>query len=114
VPSKTETWGLRFRTSVVVEDDVADLKVVKILEQRLRHRTSGTFAYSHMYGDHDDSRNPISTQDVEVDGFGQRSGNSATRWRVTMVILVSYAALRETTREREGQGVAIMTRLCCN
>jgi hypothetical protein len=32
VPSKTETWGLGSRRSVVVEDDVVDLKVVKILE----------------------------------------------------------------------------------
>jgi hypothetical protein len=53
--------GLRSRTSVVVEDDVADLKVVKILEQQLRHRTNSTSAYSHTYGDHDDSRNPVSS-----------------------------------------------------
>jgi hypothetical protein len=62
--------GLHSRTSVVVKDDVADLKVVKILEQRLWHRTSGTSAYSHMYGDHDDSWNPISSRHAEVDGFG--------------------------------------------
>jgi hypothetical protein len=55
VPSKTETRGLRFRTSADVEDVVADLKVVKNLAQQLRHRTSGTSAYSHTYGDHDDS-----------------------------------------------------------
>jgi hypothetical protein len=66
----TETRGLRFRTSLAVEDDVADLKVVKILEQRLWHRTSGTSAYSHTFGDHDDSRNPVSSRDAEVDGFG--------------------------------------------
>jgi hypothetical protein len=48
-------WGLCSRTSVAVKDDIADLKVVKILEQRLRHRTSGTSTYSHTYGDHDDS-----------------------------------------------------------
>jgi hypothetical protein len=66
---KTETRGLRPRTSIVDEDDVADLKVVKILEQRQRYRTSGTSAYSHTYGDHDDSRNPVSSRDAEVDGF---------------------------------------------
>jgi hypothetical protein len=62
--------GLRSRTSVDDEDDVANLKVVKFLEQRLRHHTSGTFAYSHTYGDHDDSRNPVSSRYAEVDGFG--------------------------------------------
>jgi hypothetical protein len=35
VPSKAETWGLRSRTSVAVEDDVADLKVVKNLARQL-------------------------------------------------------------------------------
>jgi hypothetical protein len=80
VPSKTETWGLHSRTSVVVEDVVADLKVAKDLAQRLWHRTSSTSMYSHTYGNHDDS---------------------TTRRRVTVVILVSYAALREATRERE-------------
>jgi hypothetical protein len=47
--------GLRSRISVDDEDDVGNLKVVKILEQRLRHRMSGTSAYSHTYDDHDDS-----------------------------------------------------------
>jgi hypothetical protein len=65
-----ETRGLRSRTTIVVEYDVADLKVVKILEQQLRHRTSGTSAYSHTHDDHDDCRNPISSRNVEVDGFG--------------------------------------------
>jgi hypothetical protein len=54
--------GLRSRTSIDDEDDIANLKVMKILEQRLRHRTSGTSAYSHMYGDHDDSRYPYSSR----------------------------------------------------
>jgi hypothetical protein len=91
--------GLCSRTSVEDEDDVADLKVMKILEQRLRHRTSGTSAYSHMYADHDDSRNPISNRDAEVDGFVQGSENFATRRRAAVVIPFSYAALREATRE---------------
>jgi hypothetical protein len=86
-------------TSVDDEDDVADLKVVKILEQRLWHHTSGTSTYSHTYGDHDDSRNPISNRDAEVDSFGQGFGNSTTRWRAAMVIPFSYATLREATRE---------------
>jgi hypothetical protein len=65
----TETQGLRSRTSVTVEDVVADLKVAKNLAQRLRHHTSGTSAYSHMYGDHDDSQNPISSRDAEVEAL---------------------------------------------
>jgi hypothetical protein len=81
--------GLRSRTSVVVEDDVADLKVMKILAQRLRHRTSGTFTYSHTYGDHDDSRNPVSSRDAEVEALEQGSGKSTTRRRVAVVIPVS-------------------------
>jgi hypothetical protein len=97
----TETWVLRSRTSVDDEDDIADLKVVKILEQRLRNHTSSTSVYSHTYGDHDDSWNPISSRDAEVDGFGQGSRNTGTRWRVAVVIHFSYAALWEATRERE-------------
>jgi hypothetical protein len=83
VSSKTETRGLRSRTSVAVKDVEADLKVVKNLAQQLRHRTSGTFAYSHTYDDHDDSRNPVSSRDTEVEALEQGSGNSATRRRVT-------------------------------
>jgi hypothetical protein len=64
---------------------------------------SVTSVYSHTYGDHDDSRNPVSSRDVEADGFGQGSENSATRRHVMVVILVSYAALREATQERERQ-----------
>jgi hypothetical protein len=101
VPSKTETWGLRSRTSVAVEDVVADLKVAKDLAQRLWHRTSSTSTYSHTYGDHDDSRNPVSSWGAEVEALEQGFENSATRRRVAVVILVSYAALREATRERE-------------
>jgi hypothetical protein len=56
-----------------------------------------------MYGDHDDSWNPISSRDVEVDGFGQGSRNSATRRRVVVVIFFSYADLREATRECESE-----------
>jgi hypothetical protein len=69
------------------------------IKQRLWHHTSSTSTYSHTYGDHDDSWNPVSSQDAEVDGFGQGSGNSATRWRAAVVIPFSYAALREATRE---------------
>jgi hypothetical protein len=98
--------GLCSRTSVDDEDNIADLKVAKILEQRLRHRTSGTSAYSHTYGNHDDSRNPISSRDAEVDGFGQGSRNFATRLRVTVVIPISYTTLWEATRERERQEAA--------
>jgi hypothetical protein len=36
---------------------------MKILEQRLRQQARSTSAYSHTYGDHDDSRNPRSSQD---------------------------------------------------
>jgi hypothetical protein len=93
--------GLCSRTSVDDEDDVADLKVVKILEQRIRHRTSDTSAYSHTYSDHDDSWNPVSSRDVEVDDFGEGSGNSTTRQRIMVMIPISYAALWEATRERE-------------
>jgi hypothetical protein len=93
--------GLCSRTSVGVADVVADLKVVKNLAQRLQHRTSGTSAYSHTYGNHDDSWNPVSSRDAEVEALEQGSRNSATRWRVVVVIHVSYAALREATRERE-------------
>jgi hypothetical protein len=101
VPSKTEMQGLHSRTSVAVEDVVADLKVIKNLEQRLRHRTSGTSTYSHTYDDHDDSQNPFSSRDAEVEALEQGSRNSATRRRVTVVIPISYAALREAMRERE-------------
>jgi hypothetical protein len=65
---------------------------MKILEQRLRHHMSGTSTYSHMYDDHDDSRNTVSSRDAEVDGFGQGSENSTTRRRVAVVIPISYAA----------------------
>jgi hypothetical protein len=34
--------------------------------------------YSHKYDEHDDSQNPISSRDAEVDDFGQGSGNSTT------------------------------------
>jgi hypothetical protein len=74
---------------------------VNNLAQRLRHRTSGTSTYSHTYGDHDDSRNPVSSRDAEVEALEQGSGNSATRRRVAVVILVSYADFREAMRERE-------------
>jgi hypothetical protein len=67
IPSKTETRGLRSRTSVAIVDVVADLKVVKNLAQRLQHYTSGTYAYSYTYGDYDDSRNPVSSRDAEVE-----------------------------------------------
>jgi hypothetical protein len=84
VPSKTETRGLRSRTSVAVEDVVADLKVVKNLAQRLWHRTSGTSAYSHTYGDHDDSQNPVSSRDAEVEALEQGSEtlqhDGVSRW----------------------------------
>jgi hypothetical protein len=62
--------GLRSHTSVDDEDDIADLKVMKILEQRLWHHTSGSSAYSHMYGDHDDLRIPNPARIAEVDGIG--------------------------------------------
>jgi hypothetical protein len=121
VPSKTETWELRSRTSVVVEDDVADLKVVKNLARQLQHRTSGTSiaknlaqqlwhrtsgtsAYSHTYADHNESRNPVSCRDAEVEALKHGSGNSATRRRVAVVIPVSYAGLWEATWEREVGG----------
>jgi hypothetical protein len=84
VPSKTEMWGLCSRTSIAIKDDVADLKAMKNLAQQLRHRTSGTSTYSHTYGDHDDSRNPVSSRDAEVEALEQGSGNSAhdgvSRW----------------------------------
>jgi hypothetical protein len=85
--------GLRSRTSVDVEGIVADLKVMKNLAQRLRHRTSSTSVYSHMYGDHDDSRNPVASRDAEVEALEQGSRNSATRRCVAVVIPVSYTAL---------------------
>jgi hypothetical protein len=72
---------------------------MKILEQQLWHHTSSTSTYSHTYDDHDDSRNPVSSQDAEVDDFGQGSENSTTRRRAAVVIPFSYAALREATRE---------------
>jgi hypothetical protein len=75
---KTETRRLRSRTSVVVEDVVVDLKVVKNLAQRLQYRTSGTSTYSDTYGDHDDFRNLVSSRDVEVEALEQGFGNSAT------------------------------------
>jgi hypothetical protein len=71
VPSMTEMRGLHSRTSVAV---VADLKVVKNLVQRLRHRMSGTSTYSHTYGYHDDSWNPVSSRDAEVETLEQGSG----------------------------------------
>jgi hypothetical protein len=92
------------RTNVDDKDDVADLKVMKILEQRLRHCMSGTSTYSHTYGNHDNSQNPVSSRDAEVDGFVQGSENSATRRRVAVVIPVSYAALRVATRREKGSG----------
>jgi hypothetical protein len=95
-----QTRALCSRTSIDDEDDEADLKVDGDLgETTLRCRTSGTSAYSDTYGDHDDSRNPCSNRDVEVDGFGQGSGNSAARRRAAVVIPFSYAALREAMRE---------------
>jgi hypothetical protein len=93
VPSKTKTRGLHSRTSVAIDDVVANLKVAKNLAQELRHRTSGTSAYSHTYGDHDDSRNPISRRDAEVEALEQGSKNSRTRRRVAVVIPISYTAL---------------------
>jgi hypothetical protein len=57
--------------------------------------------YSHRYGNHNDSWNPIYSRDAEVEALEQGSRNSATRWRVTVVIPISYAALREATHERE-------------
>jgi hypothetical protein len=65
---------------------------------------SGTSAYSHTYSDHDDSRNPVSSRDAEVETLKQRSGNSATQRRVAVVIPISYAALREATWDRQRQG----------
>jgi hypothetical protein len=70
--------GLRSRTSVAIEDDLADLKVAKNLAQRLWHHTSGTSAYSHTYGNHDDSQNPVSSRDAEVEALEQGSRNSTT------------------------------------
>jgi hypothetical protein len=58
-------------TKALLSKTIADLKVVKILAQRLRHRMSGTSAYSHMYGDHDDSQNPVSSRDAVVDDTSQ-------------------------------------------
>jgi hypothetical protein len=58
-----------------------------------------------MYGNHDDSRKPISSRDAEVEALEQGSRNSVTRRRVVVVIPVSYAALWEATRERERHGV---------
>jgi hypothetical protein len=109
VPSKTETRGLRSRTSVAVEDVVADLKVMKNLEQQLRHRTSGTSAYSHTYGDHDDSRNPVSSRDAEVEALEQGFENSTTRRRIAVVIYIVGRQERQTrgswrTREVVGGG----------
>jgi hypothetical protein len=63
--------GLCSRTSIDDEYDIADLKVMKILEQRLRRHTSGTSTYSHTCGDYDDSWNPRSSQDC------------GSRWRWT-------------------------------
>jgi hypothetical protein len=77
----------------------ATSKLMEILEQRLRCRTSGTFAYSHTYDDHDDSRNPHYSRDAKIDSFGQGTGNSKARRRAAVVIPFSYVALRETTRE---------------
>jgi hypothetical protein len=57
------TRGLRSRTSVDDKDDVADLKVDGDLGGTTPVSPSGTSAYSHTYGDHDDSRNPRSSQD---------------------------------------------------
>jgi hypothetical protein len=96
--------GLRSRTSVNDEDDVADLKVVKILDQRLCCHMSGTSAYSHTYGDHDDLRNPRSSQDCGSRWRWTESGNSAARRRAAVVRSLSYAALRGVTRERGGGG----------
>jgi hypothetical protein len=69
VSSKTEMQGLCSRISIAIEDDVADLKAMKNLAQRLWHHTSGTFMYSHTYGDHDDYGNPISSRDAEVEAL---------------------------------------------
>jgi hypothetical protein len=44
---------------------------------------------------------PVSSRNAEVEALEQGSRNSATRWRVAVVIPVSYAALREAMRERE-------------
>jgi hypothetical protein len=98
--------GLRSRTSVAIEDIIVDLKVMKNLAKRLWHRTSGTSMYSHTYGNHDDSWNPISSRDAEVEALEEGSENSAIQRCVTVVILISYAAIREATWERERQGVA--------
>jgi hypothetical protein len=71
---------------------------------------SGTSTYPHMYDDHDDSWNPVSSQYMEVDGFGHGSRNSATRRCVAVVILISYAALQVATRGRERQTAAARAR----
>jgi hypothetical protein len=101
VPSNTKTRGLHSRTSIAIEDVIADLKVAKNLAQRLRHHTSGTSVYSHRYGDHDDSQNPVSRRDAEVEALEQGSENSETRWRVAVVIPISYTAHQEAMWERE-------------
>jgi hypothetical protein len=54
-----------------------------------------------MYGDHDDSLNPVSSRDAEVAALEQGSGNSTTRGCVMVVIPISYVALRGATWERE-------------
>jgi hypothetical protein len=77
---------------------------MEILEQRLRCRTSGTSAYSHTYGDYDDSRIPNPAKIAEVVDVGQGSGNSTAQRRATMVRSLSYIALREATREGERGG----------
>jgi hypothetical protein len=52
-----------------------------------------------MYGNHDDSRNPVFSRDAKVDSFGKGSINSAIRRCVAVVILFSYAGLREAMQE---------------
>jgi hypothetical protein len=61
VNNSSEMYPLRPNTEITLphkrydEDDVADIKVMKILEQRFRRHTSSTSTYSHTHDNHDDS-----------------------------------------------------------
>jgi hypothetical protein len=89
--------GLRSCTSI----DVPDLKVMKFLEQWLWRHTSGTSAYSHMYGDHDDLQNSRCSHNCGSRLRWTESRNFVARRLAAVVWSLSCAALRGVTRERE-------------
>jgi hypothetical protein len=81
VPSKTETWGLCSRTSIVVEDVIADLKVMKNVGDIPNRYTSNVFlnqqarvAHQGWYGGFAIPRGPVAEAHTAVQDAGAYGG----------------------------------------